>query len=335
MAPSLHRASLVAAALVLVACGDDTTTGGSGGSAGGDDGASTSTGDATTAGAGGDDAGAGGAGGGGGEGGAATELTTLLETSWSLDAGTETYLCQRLTLEEDVWITEFHPVIPLGTHHTVVTLVDGGEAPDGTRECTNPFEGGFDQIYGTGVGTEPLVLPPGVAVKIPAGKQIVMNLHLFNVGADTLEGTSGILVRTVDPADVEHEADSELWGKLDFAIEPNGTTTATQSCIVESDLSLFSMMPHMHTLGRHLTLTLVRQDGEEVVLYDEAYDFDAQVNRPFDPAIEIAAGDTMTIACTWDNPTNATVGFGESTNDEMCFAGLFVYPAGQVFCPLF
>ena len=258
-----------------------------------------------------------------------------LSTDWSLEPGTETYLCQRVTLDEDLWVSEFHPVIPLGTHHTVVTLVDGGEVPDGTRDCTNPFEGGFDQIYGTGVGTEPLILPEGVAVKIPAGKQIVMNLHLFNVGADTLEGTSGILVKTADPAAIEHEADSELWGKVDFAIEPNGTTTQTQSCVVESDLSLFSLLPHMHTMGRHLTFTLTRQDGEEIVLHDEAYDFDAQVNRPFDPPVAIAAGDTVTIECTWDNPTNQTVGFGESTNDEMCFAGLFVYPAGQVFCPLF
>lgn len=327
------RAGLLAATLGLLACGDDT--GGAGGAgSGGSGGGSTSTGDATTgstsSSAGGGDVGSGGAGGGG-----TAELRTILSADWSLEPGTETYLCQRVTLDEDLWVTEFHPLIPEGTHHTVVTLVDGGEVPDGTRDCTNPFEGGFDQIYGTGVGTEPLILPEGVAVKIPAGKQIVMNLHLFNVGADTLEGTSGILVKPADPAAIEHEADSELWGKIDFAIEPNGTTTQSQSCVVESDLSLFSLLPHMHTMGRHLTFTLTRQDGEEIVLHDEAYDFDAQVNRPFDPPVAIAAGDTVTIECTWDNPTNATVEFGESTTEEMCFAGLFVYPAGQVFCPLF
>jgi hypothetical protein len=332
-----HRmlaAILASSALLLAACGDDDTGGGGAGggtaTAGGDAVTAATAGGATSgSGPGGVDPGAGGAGGG------ASELRTLLETDWTLEPGTETYLCQRLTVDQDVWISEFHPLIPEGTHHTVVTLVDAGEAADGTRECTSPFEGGFDQIYGTGVGTQPLIMPPGVAVKIPAGKQIVMNLHLFNAGAARLDGTSGILVREVDPGDVEHEADSELWGKLDFTIEPNGTTTATQTCVVESDLQLFSMMPHMHTLGRHLKLTLGRQGGEEVVLYDDAYDFDAQVNRPFDPSIEIVDGDTMTIACTWDNPTSDTVTFGESTNDEMCFAGLWVYPAGQVFCPLF
>lgn len=333
MTALLFRAGFLVATLGLLACGDDTGGSGGSGGAGSGGGTTASTGDATTGSAGGGgDAGPGGSGGGGG---AAAELQTLLSTDWSLEPGTETYLCQRLTLEEDLWVSEFHPLIPEGTHHTVVTLVDGGEAPDGTRECTNPFEGGFDQIYGTGVGTEPLVMPEGVAVKIPAGKQIVMNLHLFNVGAETLEGTSGILVKRADPEAIEHEADSELWGKLDFTIAPNGTTTQTQSCVVESDLSLFSLLPHMHTMGRHLTFTLTRQDGEEIVLHDEAYDFDAQVNRAFDPPVAIAAGDTVTIECTWDNPTNETVEFGESTTDEMCFAGLFLYPAGQVFCPLF
>ena len=69
-----------------------------------------------------------------------------------------------------------------------------------------------------------------------------------------------------------------------------------------------------------------------VVVYDEPYDFDLQVHSAFDPAIELKQGDTITIECTFDNPTNETIGFGESTNDEMCLAGLFVYPANQVIC---
>jgi len=99
------------------------------------------------------------------------------------------------------------------------------------------------------------------------------------------------------PASARRAARTPFWAARpawnDFAIEPNGTTTQTQSCVVESDLSLFSLLPHMHTMGRHLTFTLTRQDGEEIVLHDEAYDFDAQVNRPFDPPVEIAAGDTI------------------------------------------
>ena len=30
------------------------------------------------------------------------------------------------------------------------------------------------------------------------------------------------------------------------------------------------------------------------------------------------AGDTLTLECTWDNPTDSDVAWGEGTSDEMC-----------------
>ena len=47
----------------------------------------------------------------------------------------------------------------------------------------------------------------------------------------------------------------------------------------------------------------------------------------------------MRTRCTWGNPTDRAVNFGENTEDEMCFDFLMLYPidvfAGTRSCGLF
>jgi len=40
--------------------------------------------------------------------------------------------------------------------------------------------------------------------------------------------------------------------------------------------------------------------------------------------------DTLDLTCTFDNPLDHRVGFGESSNDEMCFFVLFYYPYDHI-----
>lgn len=328
------RALVLTSTVTLLACGDDTTGGGGSDGSGGASSASTSTttatGATTTATTSATTTGAGGAEGTGG-GGGSSELQTLISADWSLEPGTEIYLCSRVTLDEDTWISEFHPVIPLGTHHTVVTLDDSGK-PDGTAECTSAAEGGDRSIYGTGVGTQPLIMPDGVAVKIAAGDQVVLNLHLFNASPDTLTGTSGIEYKEADPAEIEREASSHLWGPIGFVIDPNGTTTDSATCTLQEDLELFAILPHMHQTGVHLRFFYAPPGGEEAVLFDRDYDFDSQEMQMYEPIVQLEAGGTITTECTWDNPTDETLTFGQSSNEEMCFAGLWGIPANAALC---
>ncbi|HUH03345.1 MAG TPA: hypothetical protein VML75_15215 [Kofleriaceae bacterium] len=263
-------------------------------------------------------------------------FTRLLETPWTLPAGSEIYLCTRWTAPRDMFVNEFSPVIPYGTHHTVVTVESGSSQPDGSRECSNPFEGGPRQIYGTGAGSVPVKYPDGVAIKIAQGQQVVLNLHLFNVSDSELSGTSAIDVKEVPQNEVVNEAQSELVGKvLGLTVAP-GTSTQSATCTVQSNLNVFLVQPHMHQLGVHLKGTLIPAGGgADIVLFDDAYDFDAQVHVLLDPIQPLAAGDQLTVTCTYDNTTGQTVTFGESSDDEMCFLGLAVYPSNQTLCTTF
>lgn len=262
-----------------------------------------------------------------------TEFTRLLETPWTLAAGSEIYMCTRWTAPRDMFINEFSPVIPPGTHHTVVTVESGSGQPDGTRECSNPFEGGPRQIYGTGAGSVGAKYPDGVAIKIAQGQQVVLNLHLYNVSDSELTGTSAIDVKEVPQSEVVNEAQTELFGKvLGLTVAP-GTSTQSASCTIQSNLNVFLVQPHMHQLGVHLKGTLTPAGGgPDIVLFDGAYDFDAQLHEFIDPIQALAPGDQLTVDCTYDNTTGQTVTFGESSGDEMCFLGMAVYPSGQTLC---
>jgi hypothetical protein len=46
----------------------------------------------------------------------------------------------------------------------------------------------------------------------------------------------------------------------------------------------------------------------------------------FDPPIDTTPGQGFRYSCTYYNPTNQTVSFGEGFNQEMCFLWAYYYP---------
>jgi hypothetical protein len=251
--------------------------------------------------------------------------TKLIEGHWSLDPGTEKERdCHKVLIEEDTWITAIRPISPFGTHHTLLTL--GDEKSD----CTTAVVNGL--LYAAGVGSEGLELPPGVAIKLPAGKYLNLGLHVYNPSEEPIEGTSGMEVKTVAAKDVEFESEAVLAGPFDIALEPGTKSTVSSTCAVTTDQNVYALFPHMHQLGTHLKTTIT-VDGQDDVIHDGDYSFNEQLQIPLDPILRLTKGDKVTTECTFENTLNKTVYFGESSDTEMCFSILFRYPAqGQGFC---
>jgi len=260
-----------------------------------------------------------------------SSFKTLITSDWSLQPGTELYQCATATVTRDMYITELRPNIPIGTHHTVVSIGAKVSPDSAGYECGNPFEFGGRFIYGTGVGSTPFQYPDGVALKLTAGQQVHINLHLFNTGDEVLSGTSGVDVRETDGTTVQNLARMELAGPETLTV-PTGVSTQTGICNALSEISVVSFQPHMHQLGTHMTYSVTPVVGEPYVLYDQDYTFDGQEHVMFDPIRVFHKGDQLKIECTYNNTTGHSVGFGESSNDEMCFAGMTIYPANTTFC---
>jgi len=262
---------------------------------------------------------------------------TLIESSWTLPPG-EDYYCQRLTVGEDVWIKNFRSTIPDGHHHAVLTIdPDGGGGADGLFPCL--AEDNFTtMIYGSAPGTEDIAMPDGVAVKVPAGAQLNLNLHLFNTRpSGDLAGTSIVLYQPVPPDQIDEvtEAEVVLMGPVGFTVD-EGADEITGGCTMTADATLFMTNPHMHKLGTHAHVVARRAAGD-VELHDGPYSFAEQ--RFYDTGlVPVADGDRVEITCTYDNDTGGPVQMGDSTTEEMCFATTYRYPpaSGGAFgaiCP--
>jgi hypothetical protein len=263
---------------------------------------------------------------------AQSTFKTLIQSSWSLQPGTEIYQCATMTVAQDMYISELKPLIPLGTHHTVVSIGVPSKPDNPGYVCSDPFEFGGPFIYGTGVGSKPFVYPDGVALYLRAGQQVHINLHLYNTGDSVLTGTSGVEVKEVAAASVQHKARVEITGPNTLSIPP-GISTQTSTCTISAtEVNLLSFQPHMHQLGTHLTYTVTPTTGSPRVLYDQNYTFDGQEHVMIDPVLTLHAGDQVRIDCTYNNTTANTVTFGESSNDEMCLAGITMYPSTAAYC---
>lgn len=254
--------------------------------------------------------------------------TSLMEGDWSLAAGEEGYYCIYATVPRDIYIKAFRPLIPLGTHHTVVTRYTGSQ-PDGTVPC-NVNTNGQSMIYGSGVGSPDFVFPDRVGLHLTAGTRLLANLHLYNASDAPLSGRSGALFQESTDAEIDHDAEIVLAGPTVTLTVPTGVSTQQGNCAVSSissqPITVFALSQHMHKLGTHMR-SVVTRGSEQITLQDIDYNFESQTFQLKSPTIELQPDDTLTTHCTFDNDTGATVRFGDSSDDEMCFTDLFYYPA--------
>lgn len=271
------------------------------------------------------------AGGPGADASVAAEWAAIISGDWKLEPRTEKYVCVRQTVKRDTTFRAMRAINPFGTHHTLLTVGDPNE-PDGVSDCNAGVNHPL-LVAGSGVGTNPLEFPEGVVMKIEKGQQLLLNLHLFNVQDEPLTGTSGTEVQLGDAADAMHIGQAILAGTLDIKLPAGERTTVSGTCTMTDDTTLFAVAAHMHQLGVHLKAVAESSVQGDVVLSDEAYDFENQRVALVGP-VEMKAGDKVRVDCTYENTTKKVVQFGDSSLAEMCFAGLLRYPAldGVFFC---
>jgi hypothetical protein len=256
------------------------------------------------------------------------EWTELVSGDWSLAAGSENpRWCQRFPIKEDIYVSAIRPVHPPGTHHTTLSLVDD----NGSTSCTGGVFAAGNMIFAAGVGSSVVQIPEGAAMKLPAGKALALNLHVYNPSTQPLSGTSKIEIVRAKPENVKSIADLMFAGPTSLAIPPATQTTVEDTCKLTDNQTAFALFPHMHQLGRHIKTTLT-VGGVPMVIHDADYQFEEQVQLPIGP-IELHVNDTVKTECTYDNMTGKTVTFGESSDTEMCFSIIYRYPStGRINC---
>jgi hypothetical protein len=251
--------------------------------------------------------------------GASPTSITLASQPYTLQPGDEKFFCYTMTLPDDAVVTGFTPTYGNATHHILFAQTLALE-PDGFSECNVLFKTTWAPLYVGGKNTNPLQLPEGTGMKLTAGTQILLQLHLLNASsAPITDSTSVTMQLAADPS--QPYTPAGIYGLDDRTINipPNATAYQTSmNCQSGKTMSVFALFGHMHKIGTHINVT--RNGGE--VLFDSDWDFDVQPTTA--KSLTINPSDQLTLTCTYANTTSTAVTYGESTFNEMC-AFVFYY----------
>ncbi|KAK2864314.1 hypothetical protein Q7C36_003468 [Tachysurus vachellii] len=106
----------------------------------------------------------------------------------------------------------------------------------------------------------------------------------------------------------------------------------SQSPTGAKDLQVFAAYLHTHLAGRKMRVAHFR-DGEQIdyLVQNEHYNFEFQQLTNLGKSKKVQLGDKLVVECTYDtnNRTGLTWG-GLGTNNEMCLAFLYYYPAMEL-----
>jgi mono/diheme cytochrome c family protein len=198
-------------------------------------------------------------------------------------------------------------------------------------KCGAAAAGSWKMVTGWAPGGGNFELPQEAGFPVEGTVHWVLQVHYNNAkNAPNQTDNSGYqLCETTQLR--QNDAGILAFGSMDFNIPPRSTTTVV--CDYKLDdkyagVKFFGASPHMHNLGTSIsTERLVGGTGSpQMIFKQEPFSFENQENFKLDHK-QVAPGDVMRTRCTWKNPGDTTVKFGEGTGDEMCFNFLAYYPA--------
>lgn len=177
------------------------------------------------------------------------------------------------------------------------------------------------------------VFPPGTAKSIPAGSNIVIQVHYSKTTGKVEKDRSsvGLFFAKAPPERV-----LTSFGVINhyFKIPPGADNHEVKACYTFSrDVELFTFLPHMHVRGKDMKYEAIYPDGRrETVLFVPNYDFNWQTLYKLDKPLALPKGTKLLVTAHYDNsernksnpdPTKF-VRFGDPTYDEM-MVGYFDY----------
>ena len=226
------------------------------------------------------------------------------------------YFATKTNFKEDMWVqaAETKPGNRAVVHHIIISYRD-----------PKSFLKTPVWLVSTAPGAEPLVLPEGMGRKIPAGAEIVFQMHYTATGKEELDCSEVGLIFCKEPPKqsiVNHGiANTKI--KIPPG-EPNQKITSSIPAF--KDAVVLSLYPHMHVRGKDFTYYLVHADGKkETILSIPQYDFNWQNTYRFKEPLFVPMGSKIQCVAHFDNsldnPANpdATkeVRWGDQTWDEM------------------
>ena len=273
-----------------------------------------------------------------------------------------------LDMKEDKWVAGFEvrPSARAVLHHVIIRIDQSGEArkADGAkgtpgfsgmrgigRSSRGSRRGGSNDIFsgslgglgGWAVGGTPRILPLGLARKLPAGADLVLNSHFHPSGKEEEEQTTIGLYFTdkkpertligfqVPPVFGSISGLDIPAGESNYELKSKFTTPV--------DIDLVGVGAHMHYIGHTAKAHATLPDGTvKPLFYIDDWDFNWQGRYVYDEPIRLPAGTTVEGTVSFDNsaanPHNQfnpprRVRWGLESSDEMGSVIFSAVPASE------
>ena len=233
---------------------------------------------------------------------------------------------------------EFQPGNPRVVHHTNYYLDTSGWAR--RLDALDPRPG-YERFGGPGIvvagflggwtpGVTPHRLPAEMGMPMPAGADLVLQIHYHPSGKP--ERDRSRLGIHFAPASARRLVTDLFVGTVDLEI-PAGQDDyrQTASYTLPVDVTLLSVKPHMHLLGREMKVTATLPDfTRRPLIWIKDWDFNWQDQYYYRDPVRLPRGTVITMQMRYDNSAGnrfnpnsppKTVYFGEQSTDEMatCF----------------
>ncbi|MFP6693788.1 MAG: redoxin domain-containing protein [Pirellulales bacterium] len=227
------------------------------------------------------------------------------------------YFVTPTNFKEDVWVqaSEARPGNRAVVHHIIAFVRE----KNSRRFRHLPAVGGFAP------GEEPMVFPEGIGFRVPAGAEIVWQLHYTPTGKVEKDRSEVGLIFCKQPPQRPVKGGGAI--NFLFAIPPGaGDHRIVSHARFNNDVELLSLMPHMHLRGKDFRYTAHYPDGrKEILLNVPDYDFNWQHRYRFAKPFPIPKGTVIECVAHFDNsdenPANPdptkTVRWGDQTWEEM------------------
>lgn len=257
------------------------------------------------------------------------------------------YLVLRLPFREDRWIqmAEARPGAREQVHHILVYVREPDskwmrEAQPGAWylpqraagvKTTDVVPG--DILAGYAPGTPPQIMPPGSAMLVKAGSDLVIQMHYTTNGKTAVDRTRIGLTFVKGP--VENRVLTLAVRNTNFAIPAGaGDHKLAASMTLDENVAVVGWAPHMHVRGKAFEYQVVYPDGRrETTLRVPRYDFNWQLLYALRDPLLLPKGTRIECTGTFDNSANnpynpdpkQVVRWGDQSWEEMMLG--FVYVA--------
>jgi mono/diheme cytochrome c family protein len=252
-----------------------------------------------------------------------------------------TYEIVHTGFTEGKWVStsEIRPSSRENVHHAVVYIRPPGSTwlqhapinvPFTTADMTDEqdredtLSTTSDVLLVYAPGSSPDNWPEGMAKFIPAGSDLVFQMHYTTHGRRAIDRTSiGLIFAKHAPK--QRVLNLQLMnssfvippGVPDFRVEVHGS--------LPQDAELLSFFPHMHLRGKRFEYNILHPDGSIEPLLRVNYDFYWQMSYRLAQPLPLKAGTVLQAVAYYDNSKNnphnpdpdSAVSWGEQTYDEM------------------